>query len=192
AQVSDIRPAAQVSDIRPTAQVSDIRPTEPPITQQTQFPQAPQEPQLVERQPEERRTFTPHFVSPQKKPTNWILPLAGVFAALGTVLLAAAGVQRLCCRGGAATRRERPGAVVPLRSRAGSRDSDNTRRHVPLVESEDQQEMEDDIVSIFEGQVKEARQRAKSLTRKSRPASIDVTRPPSSPSKARPAQAFYN
>ncbi|CAK0849274.1 unnamed protein product, partial [Prorocentrum cordatum] len=144
-------------------------PPPPPAEQAPQEPprQAPQEPEPVERQtqqttedlrprPEPASQLDPP--PPKKKPSAWILPLAGAFAAAGTLLLAIAGARQ-CCRGTAAPR-GRPGAVAPLRS---------PRDNSPLMVSPSRQDPyeEDDIVNSFESQVKEAKQRAKSLTRKS-------------------------
>jgi len=113
-------------------------------------------PQLTEGRPADDGTVEPRSDAQQKRPAPWILPLAGVFAVTGTVLLAAAGVQKACRR--AAEQAGQRSVVTPLCSPDGS---DVARSSSPLMESADRL----DVVSSFESQVEEAKQRAKALTR---------------------------
>jgi hypothetical protein len=157
-------PSQPLTPTRPSQPLTPSRPSQPPsqppASPQMQPPQVPQDPQLVERHTADDVRPKPRsaYARQHKKPASWILPLAGVFAAVGMVLLTIAGAKRFCKR--PAAPKERPSAVAPLRS---------LHDKTPLTVSADRQaaHANDDIVSSFESQVKEAKQRAKSLTRKS-------------------------
>jgi len=150
-------PSQPLTPTRPSQPLTPTRPSQPPsqppASSQMQPPQVPQDPQLVERRTADGFRPRPRsdYAQQHKKPARWILPLAAVFAVVGTVLLAIAGARKWKLCSGTAAPKVRTSAVMPLTVSVDRQDAPAN----------------DDIVSTFESQVKEAKQRAKSLTRKS-------------------------